>query len=63
MRAVKSFLLMSLLFKESVRKISIVSEMADPLGDSLATDLENAGMEYAITTISMTCSPISMSSI
>ena len=49
MRAVKSFLLMSLLFKDSIRKISIVSEMADPLGDCLADDLGDAGVEYTIT--------------
>lgn len=32
MRAVKSFLILSLLFKDNIRKITIISEMADPLG-------------------------------
>ncbi len=49
MRAVKSFLLMSLLFKDSIRKISIVSEMVDPLGDELPNDLDNAKVDYYLT--------------
>lgn len=32
MRTVKSFLLLALLFKENIREITIISEMADPLG-------------------------------
>ncbi len=32
MRTVKSFLLLALLFKSNIRKITIISEMADPLG-------------------------------
>jgi len=32
MRTVKSFLLLALLFKEKIREITIISEMADPLG-------------------------------
>ncbi len=32
MRTVKSFLLLALLFKNNIRKITIISEMADPLG-------------------------------
>ncbi len=49
MRAVKSFLLLSLLFKDSIRKISIVSEMADPLGEDVKEDLTAAGIPYEIT--------------
>ena len=49
MRAVKSFLLLSLLFKDSIRKISIVSEMADPLGPDLRKELEEAELLYEIT--------------
>ena len=49
MRAVKSFLLLSLLFKDSIRKISIVSEMADPLGEDVKEDLDAAGIPYEIT--------------
>jgi aspartate carbamoyltransferase catalytic subunit len=49
MRAVKSFLLMSFLFKDSIKKISIVSEMADPLGEELDAELKNSGIEYCLT--------------
>ena len=49
MRAVNSFLRMSLLFKEGIRKFSLVSELADPLGEELAELLETAGVEYEIT--------------
>ena len=41
MRAVKSFLKMALLFKNGIREISIVSEMADPLGADLGDLLKN----------------------
>ncbi len=49
MRAVNSFLQMSLLFKEGIRKISLVSELADPLGEELTQLLEESGVEYEIT--------------
>ncbi len=49
MRAVRSFLEMSLLFKSNIRKISIVSEMADPLGVFMNDKLKEAGIEYQIT--------------
>lgn len=49
MRAVNSFLRMSLLFKQGIKKISIVSEMADPLGEELRQELVNSGIEYKIT--------------
>lgn len=49
MRAVKSFLMMSLLFQAGVRKISIVSEMADPLGPELEQMLTDTGMAHEIT--------------
>lgn len=49
MRAVKSFLLLSVLFKESIRKISIISEMADPLGEDVKIDLDESGISYTIT--------------
>lgn len=49
MRAVKSFLLLSILFKESIRKISIISEMADPLGEDVKIDLDASGISYDIT--------------
>jgi len=49
MRAVRSFLEMSLLFKSNIRKISIVSEMADPLGVFMNEKLKNSDIEYQIT--------------
>lgn len=49
MRAVRSFLLMSLLFRDSIRRISIVSEMADPLGEDLAEEMRLSGMDYVFT--------------
>ncbi|PTN12868.1 aspartate carbamoyltransferase [Nitrosomonas aestuarii] len=35
MRTVKSFLILALLFKQNIEQITIVSEMADPLGDEV----------------------------
>ncbi|MBD3403987.1 aspartate carbamoyltransferase [candidate division GN15 bacterium] len=49
MRAVRSFLQMSLLFKDVIGKMSIVSEMADPLGAEIDHELENSGVDYHIT--------------
>ncbi|MEZ4896349.1 MAG: hypothetical protein R2806_05915 [Saprospiraceae bacterium] len=49
MRAVNSFLRMSLLFKSGIRKISIVSEMADPLGPELESRLQKSGLDYLVT--------------
>lgn len=49
MRAVKSFLLMSLLFKNHIRKITVVSEMSDPFGDDLAREIAESGMDYCVT--------------
>jgi len=49
MRAVKSFLLMSLLFKENIRKITVVSEMADPFGEDVSQVIGDAGIDYNVT--------------
>ncbi len=49
MRAVNSFLQMSLLFKDNIKKISIVSELADPLGESLQHMLTSADVDFVIT--------------
>ncbi len=49
MRAVKSFLLMSLLFGNHIRKITVVSEMSDPFGDDLAREMAGSGVEYSVT--------------
>lgn len=48
MRAVKSFLYMSLLFKDVIDRISIVSEMADPLGEDVRRTLDASGADYYI---------------
>lgn len=49
MRAVKSFLLMALLFKEHISQITVISEMADPFGDDPTKKLEKAGIKYKVT--------------
>jgi len=49
MRAVKSFLLMSLLFKDHIREVTVISEMADPFGAGLIEDLTDAGIDYEVT--------------
>lgn len=49
MRTVNSFLRMSLLFKNNIKRISVVSELANPLGEELAEMLETAGVEFDIT--------------
>ncbi|MBD3258150.1 aspartate carbamoyltransferase, partial [candidate division GN15 bacterium] len=49
MRAVRSFLEMSLLFKGSIRKISIVSEMADPLGPFLEEQMKKSGLKWDVS--------------
>lgn len=48
MRAVKSFLLMSLLFKENFRRVTVISEMADPLGPELEEEIRKAGIEVKV---------------
>lgn len=48
MRAVNSFLRMSMLFKQGIKEISIVSELADPLGEELREALEKSGIPYRI---------------
>ena len=49
MRAVKSFLLMALLFKEHISKVTVISEMADPFGKDVTEDLTEAGIDYEVT--------------
>jgi aspartate carbamoyltransferase catalytic subunit len=48
MRAVKSFLLLSLLFKDHIRKVTVISEMADPFGSDLIEDITKAEIEYEV---------------
>lgn len=49
MRAVNSFLRMALLFKDNIKKISVVSELANPLGEELAELLHKSGLRFEIT--------------
>lgn len=48
MRAVKSFVLMALLFKDHIRKVTVISELADPFGDDVTESLKSAGIEYEV---------------
>ena len=49
MRAVKSFLRLSLLFTGAVRRITLISEMADPVGFDLTAPLEDSSIPVDIT--------------
>lgn len=49
MRAVKSFLLMSLMFQDKISSVVVISEMADPFGDDLVKELEEADIQYSVT--------------
>lgn len=49
MRAVKSFLLMALLFKEHIARVTVISEMADPFGEDVAQDVIDAGIDYEVS--------------
>jgi aspartate carbamoyltransferase catalytic subunit len=48
MRAVRSFLELSLLFSDVIRKITVVSEMADPLGPIIQPQLEASGLPWKV---------------
>lgn len=49
MRTVKSFLLMALSFKQHIQQVTIISEMADPLGKQVEAIVREAGIEVQIT--------------
>lgn len=49
MRAVKSFLLMSLIFKDHIGKVTVISEMADPFGEDVTERLKAANIDYEVT--------------
>ncbi|MDQ8189220.1 aspartate/ornithine carbamoyltransferase family protein [Roseibacillus persicicus] len=49
MRAVKSFLLLSLLFKDHIAKVTVISEMADPFGEDVISHLTEADIAYEVT--------------
>lgn len=48
MRAVKSFLLMSLYFSHHIGKVTVVSEMADPFGADVTDHLRAADIDYEV---------------
>lgn len=48
MRTVKSFLILSLLFKNNIQKISIISEMADPLGEDVQAFFDQSPVPISI---------------
>lgn len=48
MRAVKSFLLMALQFSSHIKKVTIISEMADPFGDDVIGYLGEAEIDYEV---------------
>lgn len=48
MRAVKSFLYMSLLFRPAIRKVTVISEMADPFGSDVADAVRDAGLDFEV---------------
>lgn len=49
MRAVKSFVLMALLFKEHIKEVKVISEMSDPFGEVLAEELKSGGVPYTVS--------------
>lgn len=49
MRAVKSFLLMSLIFRKHLSRITVISEMSDPFGPELSSALKEAGIVHEVT--------------
>jgi aspartate carbamoyltransferase catalytic subunit len=49
MRAVKSFLLLALRFRNKIDSVTFISEMADPLGDDIAAAIREAGIDYTVS--------------
>lgn len=49
MRAVKSFLYMSLLFSHAIRKVTVISEMADPFGTDVEDRIRAAGVDFEVS--------------
>lgn len=49
MRAVKSFLLMSLKFQAHIERVTVISEMADPFGADVTKLLADAAIDYQVT--------------
>jgi aspartate carbamoyltransferase catalytic subunit len=57
MRAVKSFLLMSLMFGDHIDRITLISEMADPFGHDVSRAVEEAGIRWEVTNDVQECLP------
>lgn len=49
MRAVKSFMFLALRFAPALKRITVVSEMADPLGPDLGAAVEESGVTCEVT--------------
>jgi len=49
MRAVKSFLLLALNFKEKINSVTFISEMADPLGKDIEQAITDAGIDFTVS--------------
>jgi aspartate carbamoyltransferase catalytic subunit len=49
MRAVKSFLLLALKFKEKINSVTFISEMADPLGKDIKEAIAEAGIDFSVS--------------
>ncbi len=49
MRAVKSFVLMAMQFKEHIKEVKFISELSDPFGDDLANELDACGIPYTVS--------------
>ena len=49
MRAVKSFLYMSLLFSHAIHKVTVISEMADPFGVDVENRVKAAGVDFEVS--------------
>ncbi len=57
MRAVKSFLRMSLKFSRAIAKVTVISEMADPLGHGVDEEISRAGIDFHVTNDIQECLP------
>lgn len=49
MRAVKSFILMALKFRENINSVTFISEMADPLGPEIQQAITDAGIDFSVS--------------
>jgi aspartate carbamoyltransferase catalytic subunit len=49
MRTLKSFILLSLLFEDKIEKITIISEVDDPLGNKIPEYCNKSNLQFSIT--------------